>query len=154
VTRVATLSIYSLTVAILLVSGFSIPLSAQSGSLRLEGTVWDPTGTSLAGAVLSAVEESTSRQAETVSDADGHYVFLSLQPGIYTVTAKSKGFKDVIHRSIPLFRPHSISEDFSFEVSAIDKEIAPAELTRVSDSATTSSLSRKEIEALPTLNPC
>jgi hypothetical protein len=152
VTRVATLSIYSLTIAILLVSGFSIPLSAQSGSLRLEGTVWDPTGTSLAGAVLSAVEESTSRQAETVSDADGHYVFLSLQPGIYTVTAKSKGFKDVIHRSIPLFRPHSISEDFSFEVSAIDKEIAPAELTRVSDSATTSSLSRKEIEALPTLN--
>jgi hypothetical protein len=152
VTRVATLSVYSLTIAILIISGFSIPTSAQTGSIRLEGTVWDPTGTSLAGALLTAVEESTKRQSDAVSDADGHYVFLSLQPGIYTVTAKSKGFKDVIHRGLSLFQPSSASEDFSFEISAIDKESTPAELTRVNDSATTGALSRKEIEALPTLN--
>jgi hypothetical protein len=152
VTRVATLSVCSLTIAILIMSGFSLPLLAQSGSIRLEGTVWDPTGTSLEGALLSAVEESTNRKADAVSDADGHYVFLSLQPGIYTVTVKSKGYKDVIHRNIHLFQASSVSEDFSFEVSAIDKEITPAELTRVNDSATTGSLSAKEIGALPILN--
>jgi hypothetical protein len=133
-------------------AGFSIPLMAQSGSIRLEGTVWDPTGTSLAGALLSAVEENTKREADAVSDVDGHYVFLALQPGVYTVTVKSKGFKDVIHRNIHLFQASSVSQDFSFEVSAIDKEIPPTELTRVNDSATTGSLSANDISALPILD--
>jgi hypothetical protein len=87
-----------------------------------------------------------------MSDADGHYVFLALQPGIYTVTVKSKGFKDVIHRNIHLFQASSVSEDFSFEVSAIDKESTQAERTRINDSATTGSLSAKEMGALPILN--
>jgi hypothetical protein len=152
VTRAATLFIYSLSIAILVISGFSIPLSAQSGSIRLEGSVWDPSGESLGGAILTAVEEYSGRQWSAVSEEDGRYIFLALQPGTYTVTAKAKGFKDVILRSIALFVPGTTSEDFSFEVSSIDKEVPQAELTRRNDSQYSRSLSRKQIEALPDLN--
>jgi len=150
VTRVATLFIiYGFIIAIVLISGFSAPVSAQSGSVRLEGIVWDPSGNSLAGAVLTAVEDSTGREARAVSNSDGEYVFLALQPGTYTVTVKAKGFKDVIHRSMSLFSPGSIYQDFSFEVSAIDKEVAPSESLRLKESQNSSSFSTKEIEILP-----
>ncbi len=148
-TRFATLSICSLFIAILIISGFSIPLSAQSGSIRLAGTIWDPSGAALPGAVLTAVEENSGRQSDSVSDSAGYYVFLALQPGTYTLKATAKGFKDVIHRSVMLFSPGTVSQDFSFEVSAIDKEVAPSESTGVNDSQNSSSLSRRGIEALP-----
>ena len=152
-TRYATLFIvYSFIIAILIIAGFSIPASAQSGSIRIEGTVWDPTGTALPGAELTAVEENTGRQSNSVSDSAGYYVFLSLPPGTYTLTAKAKGFKDVVYRSVLLFSPGTVAQDLSFEVSAIDKEMAPSESPRVSNAQNSSSLSRKGIEALPTLD--
>jgi hypothetical protein len=152
VTRVATLFIYILTIAILVISISAVPISAQSGAIRLEGTVWDPSGESLAGAVLTAVEEKTDRQSSAVSEPDGHYVFLALQPGIYTVTVKAKGFKDVIHRSMSLFSPGTVLEDFSIEVSVIDKEISPAELAGRNEAQIIDSFSNKQIDALPNLN--
>jgi hypothetical protein len=114
--------------------------------------VWDPTGDALSGAVLTAVEEKSGRQSEAVSDSDGRYAFLGLQPGVYTVTVKAKGFKDVVHRNISVFTPGTISEDFSFEVSGIDKESATAELPRTNESENNSALSRRELEALPNLD--
>jgi hypothetical protein len=152
VTRVATLSTCGLIAAILFISGFSVPLAAQSGSIRLEGSVWDPSGNSLAGAILTAVEEETKLQSTAVSQDDGRYVFLALRPGTYTVTVKSKGLKDVIHRGMLLFQPGTISEDFSFEVSAIDKEVAIRDSAKIKDSERSGSFTRKEIEALPNLN--
>lgn len=152
VTRVATLSIYTLTIAILIISVFAVPLLAQSGAIRLEGTVWDPAGVSLAGAALTAVEDKSGRQADTISEADGHYVFLALQPGVYTVTVKAKGFKDVTHRSVLLYSPGTVLQDFSFEVSAIDKEVTPIELAVRNEAQNGESFSNKQIEALPNLN--
>jgi hypothetical protein len=118
----------------------------------MEGTVWDPSGNPLSGALLTAVQENTGIQSEAMSDAEGSYRFLVLQPGIYTVTAKAKGFKDVIHRGILLFNPGSTVENFSFEVSAIDRTIPPTEHTRLLDSDTAASFSRRDMEAVPLLN--
>ena len=115
--------ILNLIIAIILTLACTIPLAAQTGSLRLEGIVWDPSGNPLPGAALTAIEDSSGLQSDTVSDSDGYYRFLALQPGKYTVTAKAKGLKDVVHRELFLFNPGSTQDNFSFEISAIDKEI-------------------------------
>ena len=112
--RFASPSITSLIIAILLTSVFSVSLIAQTASIRLEGIVWDPSGDPLPDVTLTAVEETTGRQTETVSDAEGYYRFLTLPPGAYTVTAKAKGFKDIILRNILLYSPDTISQNFSF----------------------------------------
>jgi hypothetical protein len=130
----------------------AIPLEAQTGSIRLEGVVRDPTGAPLPDATLTAVEESTGYQAEAVSNQDGRYSFPVLSPGIYTVTAKSEGFRNVIHRRIFLYSPGSIVENFGFEVSEIDREIGPDLRPDISESRTSESYSRANIESLPLLN--
>jgi hypothetical protein len=155
VTRIASPSIRYFFIAILLTSVFALTLGAQTASIRLEGIVWNPTGEPVSGAMLTAVEDTTGRQHETVSDSEGYYRFLALPPGTYTVTAKTKDFKDVIHRGIALYSPDSITENLSFEVSAIDKEVPVSDSLRVNDSANSGAFPRREIEALPLvdLNP-
>jgi hypothetical protein len=152
VNRFASPNITSLIIAILLTSVFAAPLGAQTASIRIEGIVWDPTGEPLSNAILTAVDEESGRQAETISDSEGYYRFLALQPGTYTVTAKAKAFKDVIHRHIRLFSPDTLLDNFSFEVSAIDKEVPPGEIPKFSDSANSGAFSRRDMEALPLLN--
>ncbi len=133
----------------------AIPLEAQTGSIRLEGIVSDPTGNPLPNAVLTAVEENTDYEFEAVSDGEGHYGFPVLVPGIYTVTAESEDFRDVIHRRIFLFSPGSTVENFAFEVSEIDIEIGPDIRPDISESRTSDSYTQPNIEALPlwNLNP-
>ena len=58
----------------------------------------------------------------------------------------------MVYRSILLFSPGAVAQDLSFEVSAIDKEMAASEYPGLNDSQISSSLSRKGIEALPTLD--
>lgn len=151
-TRIVPGFIFSLIIAILIASSMVIPLEAQTGSIRLEGIVRDPTGSSLPNAALTAVEESTGYQSEAVSDQEGYYSFPVLMPGIYTVTAKSEDFRDVIHRRIFLFAPGSTVQNFSFEVSEIDLEIGPDQRPKISISDTSDSHTRPNIEALPLWN--
>jgi hypothetical protein len=142
VIRVASPGIISLIIAMLLSSMFAAPAGAQTASVRLEGIVWDPTGEPLADVALTAVDEETGRKTETVSDSEGYYRFLALPPGIYTVTATAKGFKDVVHRSKRLYLPEVAVENFSFEVSAIEKEASPGEAPKLNDSATSGAFSK------------
>lgn len=128
------------------------PVEAQTGSLRLEGIVWDPSGNPLAGVRMTAMETSSGREYATVSDSDGYYRFLALQPGVYTVTAQTEGFRDVVHRNLYLFTPGSTQENFSFEVATIDKDVGPTSRARTLDSDLAQSLSQRDLEALPLLN--
>ena len=118
---------------------------AQTGSIHMEGIVWDPSGNPLPGINLTAVEENTGQRIETVSDSDGYYRFMVLQPGIYTVTAKATGFRDVVHRNIHLFVPGGFTNNISFEVSAIDNEIGPVDLPRLLDSDLADAFSQRDL---------
>jgi hypothetical protein len=139
-------------IAILLTIVLAIPVGAQSTSVCLEGTVWDPSNKTIPDANLAAVEQQTGRHYEAVSDENGGYRFPALQPGNYTVTVKAKGFKDVVQRNLTLFSPGTITQDFTFEMSAIDREVAPHELMSLNDSAALRSFSPRELEAVPLIN--
>jgi hypothetical protein len=135
--------------AILITLAFSITLEAQTASIRLEGTVWDPAGNLLSGATLTAVEEERGFTAEVTSNEDGDYMFLALQPGTYTVTVKAKGFKDVVHYGLALIKPGVVEEIFTIEAAAVNVEASNQERPRFSDSETSTALSKRELEALP-----
>ncbi len=151
-TRFVSPGIFSLIIAILLTASLAAPLGAQTASIRLEGIVWDPTGEPLSGVILTAVDEESGRQMETISDSEGYYRFLALPPGSYTVTAKAKAFKDVIHRNLKLYSPDTLIENISFEVSAIDKEAPPGELPKLNDSTNSGAFSPRDMQALPLIN--
>jgi hypothetical protein len=149
VTRFISNCAFGIIIAILIAFAFSISLEAQTASIRLEGTVWDPAGNPLSGASLTAVEEERGFTAEVVSNEDGDYTFLALQSGTYTVTVKAKGFKDVVHRGLALIKPGVVEEIFTIEAAAVNVEATNQERPRFIDSETSTALSKRELEALP-----
>ncbi len=59
----------------------------------LAGTVLDPSGAAIAGALVKATSHETGAVSTTTSSATGAYSFSLLKPGTYTVTASKNGFK-------------------------------------------------------------
>jgi hypothetical protein len=59
---------------------------------RISGVVTDPSGASVGKATVTATRSGTGEVTEVTSDAGGSYVFPSLPPAQYNVSAKAAGF--------------------------------------------------------------
>ena len=81
----------SLTCAIVL-SALSITY-AQSDYGSITGFVRDPSNAVVPNVKVSIKNEGTGEQRTVITNEAGYYVMPNLQPGYYTVTAESQGFK-------------------------------------------------------------
>jgi hypothetical protein len=66
---------------------------AQSNEGSLAGIVTDPTGNTVAGAVVTAANAANGQSFKSVTESDGQYRFPVLTIGDYRVTVVAKGFK-------------------------------------------------------------
>jgi hypothetical protein len=66
------------------------------------GTVKDPSGASIPGARLTAIQESTGLQWETVAATDGAFLFPQLPVGTYRVAVEAAGFQRLEQNNILL----------------------------------------------------
>src|SRR5437870_719257 len=67
-----------------------LPCAGQQVNATLTGAVRDSSGAVVPGAALTAKNESTGVVATTVSDGLGNYVFPSLPPATYTLSAERR----------------------------------------------------------------
>lgn len=122
---------------------------AQSVSGRLSGIVWDPSDNPTPGVILTAVDENTGWEYETVSDETGRYLFLALRPGFYTVSTKAKGFQQITRRNIYLPANGNVTESFTLDIAAADETILIEERAEIYDSDIHGDISRGDLEKLP-----
>jgi hypothetical protein len=103
--------------ASLLLALFSLNAPAVAGTTgSLKGRVTDATTHApIAGAIVSAV--SPSQRATARTDATGTYVFLSLEPDTYTVTASRDGFDPQSTPGQSIFADQSSQLNFSLQSS-------------------------------------
>jgi hypothetical protein len=67
-------------------------LQAQTTRGVLVGTITDPTGSRVAGAVVSVTHEATNNTVQANTTPDGQYTVTNLEPGRYRVVVEMKGF--------------------------------------------------------------
>jgi len=72
---------------------FLMPLLAQTGAGRIQGTVKDASGAVIPNARVRAEDIATGNSFNTESNRDGFFIFPSAQPGTYRVTAESPGLE-------------------------------------------------------------
>jgi hypothetical protein len=70
----------------------ALGLKAQLPTGTINGRVTDSGSAVVTGAQVVAVNQSTNVSRETVTNADGLYVFPDLTPGPYSVVFKASGF--------------------------------------------------------------
>ncbi len=74
-----------------LLVAFASVCSAQFNA-SIQGVIQDPSGAVVPKASLTLLNVDTQVTAETTSDSEGNYRFVSLAPGNYQVTAEAAGF--------------------------------------------------------------
>ena len=77
------------------------PLRAQVEA-EITGTVTDPSGGTVARAIVEAREQQTGFVRSTVTDAEGRYDLAALPTGKYQIGVQKKGFRTAVHTGIVL----------------------------------------------------
>src|SRR5438046_76191 len=81
---------------------FVSAMQAQTTEGTVSGTVSDPTDAHVAAAAVTALNMGTGVTTATLTNASGVYVFASLPPGKYKVTAEHPGFRRSVVNDIDL----------------------------------------------------
>ncbi|MBZ5727530.1 MAG: TonB-dependent receptor [Acidobacteriia bacterium] len=127
---------------------------AQVGTGRLDGGVADTTGGVMPGAKITATNHATQAKAETTTNADGNFVFPSLQPGFYTVSVEAKGFRTAVVDNVEINVATAVTQRFKLEVGEIAEHVqVQAEQVRVqtSEAQVGRTVTLKDIDTLPVL---
>ena len=66
----------------------------QSTTGAVYGTVLDPTGSTVSGALVTLKAVDTGILQTTASNGSGEYTFTTVNPGNYAVVTTAQGFKD------------------------------------------------------------
>lgn len=120
------------------------------------GTVADQNGAVVQGATVTATLLSTNSARKAVTDSEGRYHFVELQPGAYTLRAEAAGFATQERADLQTIAGESVRLDFrlrpegvAVEQTVVSEGQAPAvDTTRT---VTGGTVTREEIERLPTL---
>ena len=109
---------------------------AQSNYGAIRGLVADSQGAGIAGAAVILTSEATKITRSTVSNGSGEYVFSAVDPGRYSITVTSEGFKRSEVSGITVDAGNTIPHDVKLELGSTSQSIEVIAADPVVDNAT------------------
>jgi Carboxypeptidase regulatory-like domain/TonB-dependent Receptor Plug Domain len=145
----------SVTALILIVIKFAVvPLLAQTTTGTISGTVADPAGALIPGAMVTATNEATGESRSTLTSETGTFSFPSLLPATYTIRVELAGFQ-TFQKTGNILTPNSrldvgelklaigaVGETVNVEASVAQVQTASAENSAL--------LTREQFSMIPT----
>ena len=102
-------------------------LYAQNYQGAVRGAVSDVSGAALAAVKVTLTDQATNVSRSTVSNVEGGYVFSSVDPATYSVTAESPNFKKFIRRDVSVATQASVTADVQLELGTVTQSIEVTE---------------------------
>ena len=132
--------------------GFASSGRAQSQITAgtVQGDVLDEKGGSVAGATVEAKNLATNFIQTDSTNTDGHFAFLSLAPGRYTLTITKAGFATIVQENVNLTVGQTITLPVTMKVSSVAQQIVVTDVPIVEVTKTESSSTLDEISVATT----
>lgn len=111
-----------LSVCILGLCAVSVALG-QAGKGSISGLISDPSGAIVNGAQVTALNKATGVVLHTVTSKAGVYSFVSLNPGLYVVTATQKGFESVAQDNVLVTVDQATTVNISMRVGSVTETV-------------------------------
>jgi len=90
---------------------------AQSTFGSIVGTVRDPSGSVIQSCKVTVVNQGTSFQRATLTDAEGNFTFVNLEPGAYVATMEAVGFQRATYSDVRLTARQTLRIDGQLPVA-------------------------------------
>jgi trimeric autotransporter adhesin len=127
---------------------------AQSYLGGVRGLVQDPGKATIATAKVTLLNQGTNVARSELSNASGEFSFSQVDPGTYTLTAESPGFKKVEQRGIVVGTQEFLTIDLKMEVGAVSESVQVTEEVPPLESSNASQgqvLDNQKLSDLPNL---
>ncbi len=135
--------------------GFAASVWGQSQITAgtVQGDVADEKGGSVAGATVEAKNLATNFVQTDTTNADGHFAFLSLAPGRYTLTISKPGFATIVQENVNLTVGQTITLPVTMKVSSVAQQIVVSDvpIVEVTKTESSSTLNELTVSSTPVL---
>jgi len=138
---------------ILSILTFATLASAQSTFGSFVGTVRDPSGAVIGGAMVQITNKGTSNQRTASTDETGSFNVVNLDPGTYEIVVQAAGFQSSVHSNLVLTARETVRVDATLglgtqtEAITVNTAAEPVLTTEVSSLAETKT--GRELADLP-----
>jgi hypothetical protein len=126
---------------------------AQSTFGSFVGAVHDPSGAVVADCVITLTNIATSAQRSAVTDKDGNYSLVNLEPGAYQIVMQAPGFEVATLKNLELLARQTIRADGSLvlagQVQAVDVTASNVAVITTEVSSIAETKSGRELVDLP-----
>ncbi len=100
------------------------PVQAQTTSGQISGRVVDPAGQPIPNAEVTLTNQSTKEQRAQNTDASGDFVFVSVQPGSFSISVAVPAFKTFTKQDLMLTASERLSAGIlRMEIGAVNEEL-------------------------------
>jgi Carboxypeptidase regulatory-like domain/TonB dependent receptor-like, beta-barrel len=123
---------------------------ASTGAIR--GTVTDPDGGRISGALVVFVNDATGFRYPAITDSDGQFVADLLPPGVYAARASAKGMSPQLVERVRVEVGGSVQLEFRLPVAGAKETITVTDeppLVETQPSGVSSVVDERAIEELP-----
>ena len=94
-----------------------VMLFAQGYFGTVSGEITDPSGAVVPGVKVRLVDQQKGYQYATISDSVGRYLFTSVPPGLYIVSAEMPGFEKTVRTGVRLDVSENATANLSLQVA-------------------------------------
>jgi len=145
-------AIRAITFVILMLLALELSLMGQTSEGRISGTVTDSSGAVVSGAKVTIANTATNVSRTVVTTSAGDYTVPNLDPGTYTISAESKGFKKSVSTPVLLEVSREVRVDMKLQPGMVTETMvvtAEGELVDTTNTTLNGVLSNKAISELP-----
>jgi hypothetical protein len=154
--KVSVALIFKVSFVLALCVAVNVARAQDLDEVSFAGVVADQNGAVLPGATVTATLISTKSVRSAVTDAEGRYRLVELRPGAYTLRAEAAGFAGDVRADVRTDAGQSVRLDFKLKPAGVEvvqtivseREAPLVDTTRT---VTGGSVTREELERLPTL---
>ncbi|MBI4471763.1 MAG: carboxypeptidase regulatory-like domain-containing protein, partial [Acidobacteria bacterium] len=136
----------------ILTIGLSPGHAQISSTAPLSGVVTDPTGAVIPGVSVTARNNATSAQFESITVENGTFVIPALTPGTYTVTVSLPGFKQAVIPDVKIDAGVPATVRVTLEIGEITQSVtveAGAEILQTQTATVTTTIDIRQVMSLP-----
>src|SRR5580693_2705413 len=127
-------------------------LFAQIDTGGITGTVTDPSGAVVAGAMITLTNTATSVSLTTRSTSTGTYSFAAVRPGSYSLEAEAPGFEKFLDNGLQIHVQMTLTLDVHFVTGAVSQQVvvtASAPLLQGENAALGQTITIQAVNDLP-----